>query len=348
MLCSKCETENEDNYIFCKNCGEKSINGSAVNNLENQPKESIVKRVKQLSIFRKILVIMGILAGLFLMLVVFSDDPSTKTTTAPPSNPVVKDIKAPTNNNKNIPKLANTAVIKDDAQVNTVQLKEPEPPKQTVEQKKNGFYKVNYDNGDYYEGNFVDGKRQGQGLYIYASGAIYQGQWKEGNITGEGTFNYSDGGVYQGFLENGKRDGKGILQYNSGAYYEGSFSAGKRHGYGDMYYTNGNVYQGKWANDLREDNNGKLAYINGVVHVGIFTKDKMTGYGERTYTDGNYSGDFVDGKREGTGVFLWNSGNGYRGGWKNDKQHGSGEYYDASKQQTFPGVWENGKRISNG
>jgi hypothetical protein len=41
-------------------------------------------------------------------------------------------------------------------------------------------------NGSYYEGQLVNGMRQGYGAYVQVSGARYEGQWKDGKSHGEG------------------------------------------------------------------------------------------------------------------------------------------------------------------
>jgi len=39
-----------------------------------------------------------------------------------------------------------------------------------------------YSNGDVYEGNFVDGKRQGEGTIRFASGDVVSGTWVDGAL----------------------------------------------------------------------------------------------------------------------------------------------------------------------
>ena len=62
-----------------------------------------------------------------------------------------------------------------------------------------------------YQGDFVDGKSTGKGIYTWANGDKYKGDWVNGNRTGKGSFNWVSGNKYVGdFLDN-MTNGKGIL-----------------------------------------------------------------------------------------------------------------------------------------
>lgn len=52
---------------------------------------------------------------------------------------------------------------------------------------KNGVGKMEYDNGDVYEGNWWDEKKCFDGLMKYANGDVYAGKWKEDKRHGQGT-----------------------------------------------------------------------------------------------------------------------------------------------------------------
>lgn len=52
----------------------------------------------------------------------------------------------------------------------------------------NGYGVYKYKNGDIYEGDFVDGKRDGLGEYIYKDKSYYRGEWKDDNKTGRGVY----------------------------------------------------------------------------------------------------------------------------------------------------------------
>ena len=38
-----------------------------------------------------------------------------------------------------------------------------------------------------------------------------------------------------------------------------------------------------------------------------------------------YTGEYVQGKKQGQGVYEWSNGTRYEGGWLNNKQHGEGK-----------------------
>ena len=66
-----------------------------------------------------------------------------------------------------------------------------------------GAYKGvrNYENGDKYEGEFLNGKIHGKGIYIYANGDKYEGVFVNGKLTSKGTFTCSNGNRFTGNLE---------------------------------------------------------------------------------------------------------------------------------------------------
>jgi hypothetical protein len=67
-----------------------------------------------------------------------------------------------------------------------------------------GVYQAtrNYENGDKYVGEFLNGQLHGKGIYTYANGDKYEGEFIDGKFTGKGTFTFSDGTQYTGIIEN--------------------------------------------------------------------------------------------------------------------------------------------------
>lgn len=73
---------------------------------------------------------------------------------------------------------------------------------------------ASYDNGDIYEGDFLDGIRAGNGIYRYLkSGHRYEGGWEENVKSGIGKQIYNKIGEYHGYWENGRRHGEGVFTY---------------------------------------------------------------------------------------------------------------------------------------
>ncbi len=75
-----------------------------------------------------------------------------------------------------------------------------------------------YPDGSRYEGDVVDGKREGKGSLVGSDPIRYVGEWKGDQPHGWGDMHYWDGGSYEGQFEAGLRQGKGTLTY-----------AGRRH-----------------------------------------------------------------------------------------------------------------------
>ena len=50
-----------------------------------------------------------------------------------------------------------------------------------------------YANGDYFEGEWEAGLRQGDGVLVYANGNVYEGQWEADKKEGKGRFSHASG-----------------------------------------------------------------------------------------------------------------------------------------------------------
>ncbi len=67
----------------------------------------------------------------------------------------------------------------------------------------NGKGRLIHVDGDVYEGDWVDNKAEGKGLFInfsekYGEGARYEGQWHNDQQNGKGTETWPDGSCYRG------------------------------------------------------------------------------------------------------------------------------------------------------
>lgn len=207
-----------------------------------------------------------------------------------------------------------------------------------------GIGTVEYDTGEVYNGDLVDGIPQGQGTLTYPDGSIYQGAFESGYFHGKGTYTdatygysytgdfrynlfhgqgeltYENGDVYVGEFRDDWCHGQGVYTFSDGSTYKGSFEEDKFHGYGvfvDVTY--GYRYEGEFVNDLFEGK-GTLTFDDGDVYVGEFKNDLFNGQGTYTFADGRvYEGRFKDDKFHGQGTMTYPDGTVESGRWFDGK-----------------------------
>lgn len=74
-----------------------------------------------------------------------------------------------------------------------------------------------------YRGEWLNDKREGNGIMEFDDGSRYEGEWKNDRREGQGTKFYITGAIYKGEWKDGKRDGKGMMKYSNGDIFEGFF-----------------------------------------------------------------------------------------------------------------------------
>lgn len=73
----------------------------------------------------------------------------------------------------------------------------------------NGIGRLELENGDFYEGEFLNGKFDGKGRLVQAEGKMYEGEWKENKREGKGKEVWPDGKLYKGKFQNDMKNGYG-------------------------------------------------------------------------------------------------------------------------------------------
>jgi hypothetical protein len=194
---------------------------------------------------------------------------------------------------------------------------------------------IKWNNGQTYEGDLKESKLNGNGKFVWIDGSSYEGQVQNGLRHGKGRFIHAGtGSTYDGDWKYGKRNGRGTLFYNSSKneVYEGDFFQNMRHGIGHMFYSTGNEYHGEWYEDKIHGYGVMYWYTSSEKYEGYWKDNQPNGEGKLTYynldneTCNYYEGNFIDGKREGYGVFYYADGSRYKGQWSNNQKHGIGEY----------------------
>ena len=139
-----------------------------------------------------------------------------------------------------------------------------------------------------YTGGVTDGKPDGQGKMEYTNGQVYEGEWKNGVRSGQGRCTWPDGGYYDGEWANDKWNGQGT-NYIGGSkdvsFYVGGFVDGERDGHGIYTWPSGDSIETEWVNGVK---NGKGTYTwsCGTVAAGEYVDDEWDGEWTITYADG--------------------------------------------------------------
>ncbi|NWS03469.1 RSPH1 protein, partial [Motacilla alba] len=136
--------------------------------------------------------------------------------------------------------------------------------------------------------------------------------------------------------------------------YEGGRDAeGQRHGLGKARLPNGDTYEGEYEHELMGVSSvpnvfqGTYRFKNGALYTGNYLQNKKHGKGVFFYPDGSkYAGDWVHDQRQGFGEYLYANGDTYTGEWANNKRHGQGTYVYKDTGSKYVGYWVDG--IQNG
>ena len=107
-------------------------------------------------------------------------------------------------------------------------------------------------NGDKYEGEFVDDIMEGKGTLQYKNGTRYIGEFLHGVKHGIGKEIYFEGGYFDGKFKEGKKDGEGTFVDDKGRQFKGIYREGKENGHGKFIDESGNILEGTWLNGMKQ------------------------------------------------------------------------------------------------
>ena len=190
----------------------------------------------------------------------------------------------------------------------------------------NGVGIMKGNNGGIYTGEFVNGIKQGHGVFRWKDGSSHKGRWNDDKRNGYGELISMDDSIYSGNWVADKKNGHGIFKYKSGNEYNGEWESDKREGFGffrekvDDYWL---PIIGNWKYNVF-NGIGKIITPNGK-YVGSCYYQKRHGNGVKVYNNGDkYIGQWKNGKKHGYGIYIWVDGRQYIGEWENDQQKGKG------------------------
>lgn len=210
-----------------------------------------------------------------------------------------------------------------------------------------GSGRVEWKNGDVYEGPLTHSRREGVGEIRWATGQRYKGEWVNDRATGRGLMVFANGNQFDGTLVDGQPEGEGKLTYASGDVYSGQIRQGLPHGKGSYVWMSGQRYEGEWVND-KPQGMGKMRFANGNQYEGQMAAGLPQGQGRMVFPNGDiYEGQFEAGKAHGQGKYAWKSGERYEGAWSRGLKHGQGTFYWPTGDR-WEGVFKDDERTDEG
>ncbi len=186
----------------------------------------------------------------------------------------------------------------------------------------NGVYV--WENGDRYAGEFANDLPNGRGQFTFANGDSYDGEVKSGVINGRGTYKYKSGNAFEGPFENGKPQGTGIYRFASGDRYEGEMEQGRLQGHGKFFSHDGDRIEGQFV-DGKADGKAQYFFTNGDRYEGDVHQGVLTGTGTYYYASGlRYQGEVREARPQGKGVLWLPDGTRLEGEFDNGLAHARG------------------------
>ena len=188
--------------------------------------------------------------------------------------------------------------------------------------------------GVMFNGEFCNGVKHGAGEEVYADGSVYMGEFASGMRHGDGVLRTSreiDGDVlYKGEWMDDSITGVGVLRkafHPDPGVYNGQVVDGQRHGHGTFTLKSGLILEGEWFQDRPQDGDWVITRPTGSVYYGTASCSRKngastgipvaTGFGTQHEANGDfYSGTFRNGKRHGTGLCVFHTGEQWDGKWK--------------------------------
>lgn len=221
-------------------------------------------------------------------------------------------------------------------------------------------------NGDHFTGNYINGKKEGMGLYWSKElDTTFLGSFTDDNLNGFAIEKTKTMTTYVSFKDNIKigyginisndeitleywGNGQLLTSEDYGAKIQSKYnlmflgkSDGLVNGKGYAASLDGKIYVKDGVFDNGRLVSGTLVYASGLVLSGDFINDEITN-GSIYYPDGRiYSGEFVNGKLSGFGSMSFSDNSTYEGNLLNGIYEGEGKYTD-ELGNLYQGQFKNG------
>lgn len=122
--------------------------------------------------------------------------------------------------------------------------------------------------------------------------------------------------------------------------YRGQWTNGAKHGFG-QFKTKSCSYKGNWYKDTMHGQ-GVMTWDDGRIYRGQFLSNKFHGYASMKFPNNiRYVGHYANGLKHGIGAVYWDDSLAcWSGQWVNGKRHGEGVYTDPDGK-VMKGMWSN-------
>ena len=189
-----------------------------------------------------------------------------------------------------------------------------------------------FENNLLYEGEYLDGKRNGEGKEYKDDILVFEGEYHKGKRHGNGKEFLDDNLIFEGVYLNGKKNGKGIEYYYNGyRMFEGIYLNDKRL-VGTLYDKEGNKkdeINNTHENGKEYDNDGNLIF------KGNYSNCERNGKGKE-YKNNIliFEGEYLNGLKNGKGKKYKNNTLIFEGTYLNDRKW-EGKGYDLSNNLVY-------------
>lgn len=209
----------------------------------------------------------------------------------------------------------------------------------------------NYLSGYGYIGDWKDNRHHGKGMLRKKDGSIFMGTWTDGSLSGEVEILYPTKGAYRGAVVGEKKSGIGKMIYINGETYEGQWVDDFMHGSGVYKWPRGHQikfrsFDGDFDRGVMKK--GTLTYWNGDIYIGSILGDKPhtedNDQAEIQYNSGkrrgdSFKGSFKNGEIQ-KGIYYYRNGDVYEGEFVKGKRHGTGKLTIAARRMIKDGSWK--------
>lgn len=213
------------------------------------------------------------------------------------------------------------------------------PPPADFSGVKNGTY----ENGDRYEGNWVNGKREGIGNFV-SDISKYEGYWRADKRHGIGKEAFDDNSRYEGEYADDFFEGQGKQWLSDGRRFEGKFKKDLWNGQGSIFSKEGKLlYQGEMEDNYVHGKAKKFYPDGKVEYEGEFNAGVFDGHGTQiTKSENKFTGKFAKGLWV-KGTLHVAEGQRFEGEFKDGLPHGNGKDFDESGNMVYEGQVFEGK-----